>query len=1208
MPKKLVSKRLLTRLFVALLCLLLLPTVSPSTAKAEGEQSDWNLVGQVGGTTKALALDGSTLYVGSGFHVLALDVSNPAAISQLGMSPLLPDFIESITVGENGKLYVACGLGGLVVLDVSNPASPAIAGTLNTQGYTEGVSLLSNYALTADGPMGLQVIDVSNPAKMKTVAQAYPLAYAYDVAVSGSVAYLAGGGSGVFAVDLSDPRKPKEAGLTPLDGFTYDLQLLDGRIYAACAWGGVSVLDIETSLAPKQIATSPTSGWAMSLGEMGNDLLVFDGADGVMVYGTAPTAPVKLSAITLGGFVYGGASRGTTVFALDREKGLMSLDFSKKSAPSIISRWMPLLEGRRLTAEDGVCYVAGGLSGMHVYDMQNVSAPLETYWYDTGGGYANQVLLDSGRIYLSTHLATREPLVIFDAKNPQKPTKLGAVPNDERVFNSAFRAICMGENALLVAGEQCEMTVKIDDPSNPAAWGRLNMPNPINVDRSGSLMVTTNNFELQLVDVSKPESPQLISTLAKNSGGEAVRFLNPTTLITTGDPGVWIVDVSDPKNPKKVSELAIPGSIMEAHVDGTTAYLPNLGYGVEVVDLSDLTNPQLVGSIPTIGLAYDCFVDGDLLYVADSYAGMTVYRRGVTSERTVTQTAQTSLPLALREEEQQIYQPDQSAAAQETKQIIVTSAADSGTGTLREALEQLAQGTTITFDPAVFPAKKPVTISLNTELPPISQSDVTLDASNAGVILDGSNLKEGNGITVAASRCIVMGLQIYHFPRMGLETTADYCQIGGDRSVGDGPMGQGNLVSGNKINGFHIGGWYNVIQGNFAGLDVTGKQSIPNFYGMFVSDWAFYTTVGGLKPGEANVLSGNQNVNFDSWGDHTRVIGNIFGLDVSGQTAVRKETFSNLTLESGVKDNVIGGTTVEERNIISGANVGIVFSDPNSYSCSVIGNYIGTDISGTKAIGNHDGVLMWTSGNHRVGGTRPGEANLISGNQNGVQLNGYGVTDNLVLGNTIGYDVNGKPMPNECAVSVNMGQKHAVIGGYTSAEGNRIYGGSISMRISDRGVQAFYFAGNAIDNPKGLNLFLENGANHNFVQGNTFGKTSSNCIRVDYGEGNLLSGNTFASGKPQDAILLLEGGNKAMSAPESKATPDGVVGKTVPFGRVEVYRLDAAAITPLWFVFADKDGVFSYSNAALTSGTKVVLLVSDAMGNTSAFSDAINIP
>ncbi len=1205
MLQKLFSKHWLTRLMVALLCLLLLPSISPSVTKAEGEQADWNLVGQVGGTTKALALDGSTLYVGSGLHVLALDVSDPAAISQLGMSPLLPDFIESITVGENGKLYVACGLGGLVVLNVSDPASSAIAGTLDTQGYTEGVSFLGNYALTADGPMGLQVIDVSNPAKMKTVSEAYPLAYAYDVEIEGKTAYLAGGGSGLFTVDLTDPLKPKEAGLTPLDGFTYDLQLLDGRLFAACAWGGVSALNVDTPLTPKKIATSPTSGWAMSLAELGNDLLVLDGADGVMVYGTAPAAPVKLSSFTLGGFVVAGTVRDKTAFVLDQEKGLLVLDLSKKSEPSITSRWMPLLDGRRLTEQNGVCYVAGGLSGMHVFDLQQPDSPQETYWYDTEGWNANQVLIDGNTAYLA---AAQRPMNVFDLGNPKQPVLIGTLADDERLFNSAFRAICMGENNLLVAGEWCDFTVNVDDPKNPFIVGRLDLPNPINADCSGSLMVSTNSTELQLVDVSKPEQPELISTLAKSSTGEAIRFLNATTLITSADPGIWMVDVSDPKSPKKLAELAIPGSVMDVYLDGTTAYLANLGDGVQIVDLSDPLNPKLTGSFRTLGLAYDCCVSGDLLYVADSYAGMTIYQRG-SAGQTVSKEAAEPVLLTIAQGEEAFVPPpyDTSSATQSTTIVTVISVADSGAGTLREALVNPAEGTTIVFDPLVFPAKNPATIALATELPEISQKYVTIDASNAGVILDGTNVPQGDGLRITGAHCTVMGLTITHFPRMGIELSADFCQIGGNRLIGSGPCGQGNVLSGNKLYGAHMGGWYNTATGNFVGVDVTGKIAVPNFDGVFVSDWAFYNTVGGTIPGEGNLISGNQNINLDSWGDHTRIIGNIVGLDVTGNKAVSEETFSSITLESGVKGNVIGGTTPQERNIISGANVGVVFSDSNSYCCSVIGNYIGTDITGTKAVGNHEGVLLWTSGNHRVGGMRAGEANLISGNQNGVQLNGYGVSDNLVLGNVIGYDANGKPLPNECAVSMNMGQKHAVIGGYTSAEGNRIYGGSISMRISNRGIQACDIAGNTVDNPKGLNLYFEDGANNNFVQGNVLDKTNSNSIRVDYGEGNLLRGNSFACGKPQDAILLLEGGNRAIAAPEAKATPDGIVGKTIPFGRVEVYAFDGKTIVPVGVTLADAEGVFTYADAALSGGAKAVLLVSDALGNTSQFSEIINI-
>jgi hypothetical protein len=669
-----------------------------------------------------------------------------------------------------------------------------------------------------------------------------------------------------------------------------------------------------------------------------------------------------------------------------------------------------------------------------------------------------------------------------------------------------------------------------------------------------------------------------------------------------------MVDVSDPKNPKKLAELAIPGSVMDVHLDGTTAYLADLGDGIQIVDLSDPLNPKWTGSFRTLGLAYDCCVSGDFLYVADSYAGMTVYQCGSAGQTASKEAAEPVLLTMAQGEEAFVPPPyDASPAPQSTTTVTVTSIADSGAGTLREALEHPAEGTTIVFDPLVFPAKNPATIALATELPEISQRYVTIDASNAGVILDGTNVPQGDGLRITGAHCNVMGLTILHFPRMGIELSADFCQIGGNRLVGTGPSGQGNVLSGNRLYGAHLGGWYNSATGNFVGVDATGTKAMPNFDGVFVSDWAFYVTVGGTIPGEGNLISGNQNINLDSWGDHTRIIGNSIGLDVSGTKAVSQETFSNITLESGAMDNVIGGTTPQERNIISGANVGIVFSDANSYCCSVIGNYIGTDVSGTKAIGNHEGVLLWTSGNHRVGGTRPGEANVICGNQNGVQLNGYGVSDNLVLGNSLGYDANGKPLQNECAISMNMGQKHAVIGGYTRSEGNRIYGGSISMRIGNRGIQACYLAGNEVENPTGLNIYFEDGANNNFVQGNVFGKTNSNVIRVDNGEGNLLSGNTFSSGKPQDAILLLEGGNRAIAAPEAKATPDGIVGKTVPFGRVEVYEFDGKTIAPLGVAWADAEGVFNYKDTALTGGAKAVLLVSDALGNTSQFSEIIKI-
>jgi hypothetical protein len=74
--------------------------------------------------------------------------------------------------------------------------------------------------------------------------------------------------------------------------------------------------------------------------------------------------------------------------------------------------------------------------------------------------------------------------------------------------------------------------------------------------------------------------------------------------------------------------------------------------------------------------------------------------------------------------------PPPSTLAPQGETIIITSTADSGPGTLRQALLDAHSGDTVTFDPAVFPPSAPVTISVTSALPDIHESSLTIDASN----------------------------------------------------------------------------------------------------------------------------------------------------------------------------------------------------------------------------------------------------------------------------------------------------------------------------------------------------------------------------------------------------------------------------------------------------------------------------------------------
>jgi len=190
--------------------------------------------------------------------------------------------------------------------------------------------------------------------------------------------------------------------------------------------------------------------------------------------------------------------------------------------------------------------------------------------------------------------------------------------------------------------------------------------------------------------------------------------------------------------------------------------------------------------------------------------------------------------------------------------IVVTSTSDSGPGTLRQALLDAQAGVTIIFDSAVFPPNDPSTILLTGELPAISQGHVTIDGSNAGVILDGRNLsgRTALGLQLYSDGNTIRGLQIVNFAECGVVVggPAQYNTIGGDRNIGTGPIGQANLISGNN-NGISIGdegASLNIVTGNFIGTDSGGETAWGNDIGIIVSSGANHNTIG---PG--NLIANN---------------------------------------------------------------------------------------------------------------------------------------------------------------------------------------------------------------------------------------------------------------------------------------------------------------------------------------------------------------
>ncbi len=170
------------------------------------------------------------------------------------------------------------------------------------------------------------------------------------------------------------------------------------------------------------------------------------------------------------------------------------------------------------------------------------------------------------------------------------------------------------------------------------------------------------------------------------------------------------------------------------------------------------------------------------------------------------------------------------------------------------------------------------------------------------------------------------------------------------------------------------------------------------------------------------------------------VTGNFIGTNAGGTAAVGNSDGIDIRAHSA--NNIIGGTTPAERNIISGNSEGIRITQSaggeNDTIGNVIqGNFIGIDASGTQAIGNgSSGIFLGTHGN-TIGGTTPGARNIISGNLSNAGINAFSVSDaspgNLIQGNYIGTNATGTAaLGNHFGIWLNF-THNVTIGGTTPA-------------------------------------------------------------------------------------------------------------------------------------------------------------------------------
>ena len=391
---------------------------------------------------------------------------------------------------------------------------------------------------------------------------------------------------------------------------------------------------------------------------------------------------------------------------------------------------------------------------------------------------------------------------------------------------------------------------------------------------------------------------------------------------------------------------------------------------------------------------------------------------------------------------------------------------------------------------------------------------ITIDGSSGNLIGGPSgarNFISGNGVSgvflngAAAAQNVIQGNYIGTDISGGL--VAGNANDGITMSGAPSNTISGNVISGNGTNGVFLAGAgasSNVLAANFIGTDAAGKAALGNGN-------AGVTISAGRANliGASNVISGNlaDGLFLTGGAGGNLIQGNVIGLSAAGTNAL-PNGFNGISI-SGASSNIIGGMVSSSRNLISGnAYNGIGILTATDVWNSVVGNYIGTDVTGTRAVSNSLAGVRVQACSNFIGGVTAGSGNVVSGNgQEGIWLvgtNGSAV-GNVVQGNFVGLDATGMNSLGNGNAGVAVSDAAAnQIGGATAGARNVISGnGNNGIFLIGASAIGNIVQGNYIGTDKTGTVAVGNvqdGIVLQNVSSNQIGGSAS-------GAGNLISGN-----------------------------------------------------------------------------------------------------
>ncbi len=230
---------------------------------------------EVGGisdfTAVDLATDGEYLYatrfsVATQLYYLHIfDLTDPTAPVELSTMPVSPHILE-LEYANDHLFAIELFDEGLHIINVADPYNP-FEDAFYPVDWGEDIWIQGNYAFVTAFHEGLLVLNISNPASPTLAGSFYAIFQFGDVAVSGDLAFITTGTTGEHHLrlyDVSDLGNIHELDRILLPGDAWDLSAKNGIAYVADGFAGLQVISARAEgsspTVDADMSCSPSSG------------------------------------------------------------------------------------------------------------------------------------------------------------------------------------------------------------------------------------------------------------------------------------------------------------------------------------------------------------------------------------------------------------------------------------------------------------------------------------------------------------------------------------------------------------------------------------------------------------------------------------------------------------------------------------------------------------------------------------------------------------------------------------------------------------------------------------------------------------------------------------------------------------------------------------------------------------------------------------